>query len=69
MQNPKGGKPRKVIIKSLTSERPFGEVFDFFENVKNMESGGPLKSITKGTDGWWEYDTPVGKAKIKTLPN
>lgn len=52
MQNPKGGKPRKVIIKSLTRERPFGEVFDFFENVKNMESGRALKSITKGADGW-----------------
>ena len=69
MQNAKDGKPRKIIIKSLTSERSFGEVFDFFENVKNMESGGALKSITKGADGWWECDTPVGKAKIKTLPN
>jgi len=34
MQNAKDGKPRKIIIKSLTSERSFGEVFDFFENVK-----------------------------------
>ena len=66
MQNAKDRKPRKIIIKSLTSERSFGEVFDFFENVKNMESGGALKSIT---NGWWECDTPIGKAKIKTLPN
>jgi len=51
----------------LTSERPFGEVFDFFENVENMESGGALKSITKGNDGWWQCDTPAGKAKIKTV--
>ena len=38
-------------------------------NEGKLQSGGALKSITKGIDGWWECDTPVGKAKIETVPN
>lgn len=68
MHNVQDSKPRKVIIKSLTTDRTTKEVFDFFENVKNMETGGALKSITKGEDGWWACETPVGRAKIKTRP-
>ena len=53
MQNTHNSKPRKVIIKVMTVERDMNDVFDFFENVKNMETGGALKSINKGDDGWW----------------
>lgn len=59
------GEPKKVIIKSLTTNRNAGEVFDFFDDVKNMETGGALKSVTKGNDGWWSCETPGGDAKIR----
>ena len=61
-------KPRKVIIKVMTTESATDDVFAFFENVKNMETGGVLKSVIKGDDGWWLFETPSGKAKIKTRP-
>ena len=69
MQTNKNSKPRKVIIKVMTTESATDNVFDFFENVKNMETGGALKSIIKGDDGWWLCETPAGKAKIKTHPS
>ena len=68
MHNVQDSKPRKVTIKSLTTDRTTKEVFDFFENVKNMETGRALKSIAKGEDGWWVCETPVGRARIKTRP-
>jgi hypothetical protein len=40
--------PRKVIVKELTVEKPANQVFDFFSNVKNMEIGGAINSVTKG---------------------
>ena len=30
-----------------------------------METGGILKDITKGEDGWWKFNTPAGEAKLK----
>jgi hypothetical protein len=58
--------PRKVIVKAMTINRSVNTVFEFFENVKNMESGGILKDITKGEeDGWWKFHTPTGEAKLK----
>jgi hypothetical protein len=40
--------PRQVIGKELTVNKPANLVFDFFSNVKNMEIGGAIKSVTKG---------------------
>ena len=57
--------PRKVIVKTMTANRSVNTVFEFFENVKNMESGGILKDITKGEDDWWKFHTPTGEAKLK----
>ncbi len=58
--------PRKVIVKTMTVNRSTDTVFEFFKNVKNMESGGLLKDITKGEeDGWWKFHTPAGEAKLK----
>jgi hypothetical protein len=58
--------PRKVIIKQLTVEKPAKRVFDFFSNVKNMEIGGAIKSVTKGEGDWWQFDhTVAGKGKMK----
>jgi hypothetical protein len=61
--------PRKVIVKTMTVNRDSSKVFDFFENVKNWETGGALRNITKGNDGWWTFQTPVGSAKVKLRPN
>ncbi len=58
--------PRKVVVKTMTVNRSTGTVFEFFKNVKNMESGGILKDITNGEeDGWWKFHTPAGEAKLK----
>ena len=57
--------PRKVIVKTMTVNRGTGTVFEFFKNIKNMESGGILKHITKGEDDWWKFHTPTGEAKLK----
>jgi len=59
--------PRKVIVKTMNVSRSTDTVFEFFKNVKNMESGGIFKDITKREedDGWWKFNTPVGEAKLK----
>jgi hypothetical protein len=61
--------PRKVIVKTMTvKNRSADTVFKFFKNIKNMESGGILKDITKGgeeEDDWWKFHTPTGQAKLK----
>ena len=45
--------PQKVIVKTMTVNRNTDTVFEFFKNIKNMESGGILRDITKGEeDGW-----------------
>ena len=57
--------PRKVIVKTMTVSRGTDTVFKFFENLKNVESGGIFKDITRGEDGWWKFNTPAGEAKLK----
>ncbi|MFL6423287.1 MAG: hypothetical protein ACJ71R_06820 [Nitrososphaeraceae archaeon] len=57
--------PRKVIVKTMNVSRSTDTVFEFFENLKNVESGGVLKDITKGEDGWWKFNTPTGGARLK----
>jgi hypothetical protein len=60
---------RKAVVKVMIAESDVTKVFDFFENVKNMETGGALKSVRKEENGWWTCDSPVGKAKIKITHN
>jgi carbon monoxide dehydrogenase subunit G len=61
--------PRKVIVKVLTVNKPASQVFEFLSDVKNMEIGGAIKSVTKGDDDWWEFDhTVAGKGKMKVTP-
>jgi hypothetical protein len=58
--------PRRVVVKTMTVNRSTDTVFEFFKNIKNMESGGLLKDITKAEeDGWWKFNTPAGEAKLK----
>jgi hypothetical protein len=60
---------RKVIVKELTDKKPAIQVFDFFFNVKNMEIGGVIKSVTKGEGDWWQFDHAVaGRGKMKVTP-
>jgi hypothetical protein len=58
--------PRKVIVKTMSVSRSTDAVFEFFKNIKNMESGGILTDITKAEeDDWWKFYTPTGEAKLK----
>jgi hypothetical protein len=65
----KYGRPVDVVVKIMTSERTADDVFDFFQNVKNWESGGIITSVTKVKNDRWICDTPAGKAKIKCIPD
>ena len=61
--------PRQVIVKELTVNKSANQVFDFFSNVKNMEIGGAIKSVTKSEGDWWQFDhTVAGKGKMKVTP-
>ena len=64
-KEPESTTPRKVIVKTMTVNRSTDSVFEFFKNIKNMESGGILKNIRKGEDGWWKFHTPAGESKLK----
>ena len=60
---------RKAVVKVMITESDVTKVFDFFENVKNMETGRALKFVRKEENVWWTCDRPVGKAKIKITHN
>jgi GMP synthase PP-ATPase subunit len=58
--------PRKVIVKTMSVSRNTETVFEFFKNVKNVESGGIFKDIRKEEeDGWWKFNTLAGEAKLR----
>jgi hypothetical protein len=61
--------PRQVIVTVLTVNKPTKQVFDFFSDVKNMEIGGAIKSVTKDEGDWWQFDhTVADKGKMKITP-
>lgn len=62
-------KPRKIIVKAMTINNSPGEVFDFFENVKNWESGGVMRAITKDEGEWWKFKTPAGEGRVRLRSN
>lgn len=64
-----GNGPRKILVKAMTVNRSPDDVFDFFEDVKNWEKGGALKSMTKTNDEWWTFQTPTGDGKLKLNAN
>ena len=70
MNTRNGNEPRKVIVKTMTVNRGVDDVFNFFGNIKNMEIGGAIKSVTKGEDDWWTFEHIVsGKSKIQSRTN
>jgi hypothetical protein len=53
----------------MTVNKPVNQVFHFFSDIRNEESGGAIKSVTKGDDDWWNFDHVVaGKGKMKVSP-
>ena len=61
---------REVIIKTITIDKNYDEVYNFFIDIKNWEKGGSLKNIRRlEVADLWEVDTPLGKARIKLKPN
>ena len=59
---------RLVIVKVMTVNKPATHVFDFFSDVKNMEIGGAIKSVTKGDNDWWNFDHIIaGKGRMKIM--
>ena len=58
-----------VNVKFMTSSRNANDVFDFFLNVKNWESGGIISSVIKDGNDRWICDTPAGRAKIISIPD
>ena len=61
--------PVDVSVKFMTSSRNAKDVFDFFSNVKNWESGGIISSAIKDGNDRWICDTPAGRAKIICIPD
>lgn len=61
--------PREVIVKTMVVDRNPSNVFEFFINLKNWESGGSIKNIQQGDGEWWNAETPLGPAKIKFHSN
>lgn len=57
--------PNMVMVKTLTTTKNADDAFAYFADMKNLEGGGMLKSVTRQQDGWWAADTPAGKARIK----
>ena len=68
------GKLKKVIVKTMTVKRSVNEVFNFFNDPKNMELGWALKFIDVVKDNkdnnikWWIFDHSLaGRSKIKHI--
>jgi hypothetical protein len=59
----------EVVIKIMTVENEPREVFDFFVDVKNWETGGVLTSVTKSGNGWWTFNSPGGSGMLRMKDN
>ncbi len=61
-------KPKKTIVKTMISDKSKDTVFEFFEDIKNMELGGAISNVTEGLDGWHNLVHEVaGKARVKIV--
>jgi hypothetical protein len=60
---------KEVVIKAMTCTKSVDDVYDFLQDVKNWETGGILKSISRSGNNSWTCDTPIGKAQINCQPN
>jgi hypothetical protein len=61
-------KPQKTIVKTMVSEKSKDRVFDFFEDAKNLETGGAINNVVKDMDGWYSFNHLVaGNARLKIV--
>jgi hypothetical protein len=62
--------PKKTIVKIMVSQKSKDTVFDFFEDVKNLELGGAISNIIKDMDDWYTFIHVVaGNARLKIAAN
>ena len=60
--------PQKTIVKTMVSEKSKDRVFDFFEDAKNLETGGAISNVVKDMDEWYSFNHIVaGNAKLKIV--
>jgi hypothetical protein len=60
--------PKKTIVKIMVSQKSKDIVFDFFENVKNLELGGIINNVVKDREDWYTFNHVVaGNARIKIV--
>ncbi len=60
--------PQKTIVKTMVSEKSKDRVFDFFEDVKNLEIGGAISNVVKEMDDWYSFNhTVAGNARLKIV--
>ena len=58
--------PKKTIVKIMVSHKSKDAVFDFFEDVKNLELGGAISNMVKDTNDWYTFNHIVaGSARLK----
>ena len=58
--------PKKTIVKIMVSHKSKDAVFDFFEDVKNLELGDAISNIVKDTNDWYTFNHIVaGSARLK----
>ena len=62
--------PKKTIVKIMVSHKSKDAVFDFFEDVKNLELGDAISNIVKDTNDWYTFNHIVaGSARLKIAAN
>jgi len=50
----------------MVSDKSKDKVFDFFEDVRNLELGGAISNIVKDMDDWYTFNHIVaGSARLK----
>jgi hypothetical protein len=59
-----------TIVKIMVSHKSKDTVFDFFEDVKNLEIGDAISNISKDMDDWYTFNHIVaGSARLKIVAN
>jgi hypothetical protein len=62
--------PKKTTVKIMVSNKSKDTVFNFFEDIKNLELGGAISNIVKDTDDWFTFNHIVaGSARLKIVAN
>jgi len=61
----------RSLTKTVSINRSPAQVFDFLVNAGNWPKWAihNIKSITKGENGWWVMETPVGFGNLRIRPN